>query len=54
MASLPNLALTAGVLGAFGFTLIRMLERNPDAFMAQAENVPEAEADLLFTQPEGW
>lgn len=57
VASLPNLALTAGVVGGFLWLLFRMLQNNPNAFLASAASDgdgAEIDADYLFTQPEGW
>lgn len=52
-----NLALTAAIAGAFLFLLFRNLSRHPNAFLAPAAedgSGTEADADYLFTQPEGW
>ena len=53
--SLPNIAMTAGVIGGFLFVLFRLLQRYPNAYTEPADaDRSEAEADYLFTQPEGW
>lgn len=51
--SIPNIALTAGVLGAFLTVLFSLLRRYPDAYIAPLKG-SEEDADYLMTQPEGW
>ncbi len=55
--SLPNLSLTAGLVGGFLFLLFRNLQKNENAFLAppaDSEINAELEGDYLITQPEGW